>query len=567
MISNPRRSCKPWTWALLVSLCASTRGLADGQHVGNGGDPLEQIFENARLDAAEMVRRYDPNAVPPEFADVAAFLNAPDASGTPVHARLAADILASRYWFIEDRGSAPSQPTCARTNLPDHPPSDVRFSLTLCERIVREFGTGIAAELVIHEAAHHFGLTQASDEALAIRVGTFLATHSRDARPHWSSLSRTGEPSPRWGHAAQWTGTDAPPEWVNSLIVWGGCNGSTLPQRSACSSFLADGARYDEPLRRWHPLPAHGSPSPRAHAGSLWTAGDFLVWGGCRDSAAACRDKLGDGAVLHAASARWEPLPPGPSPRSHFALATTGKRAILWGGARTEGARDVGLADGALLRLTNGRWEWQTVSSENSPSPRFGATAVVVGNRAIFWGGCARQGVFRCAEYPAGGAIFDFDTETWEPLPAPEFSGRTGHTMSVIGRYVVIWGGEGADGPRTDGLLLDSETHEWFPLQGPEACHGHAAVVIGNEIVFLGGEGGSALRLRFRNPAHEPHAVWAPLAADNPAPMRTGLSAVPSPAGALVWGGFGGNQFWSHLSELRWPHPRSLNQTDHIRTR
>lgn len=79
----------------------------------------------------------------------------------------------------------------------------------------------------------------------------------------------TGAPTPRWGHAAVWTGTH--------MLVWGGGGGSQIP-------FHANGGLYDPRLDAWIPSAALtvGSGKPDARDGTaLGYDGDRLfVWGG-----------------------------------------------------------------------------------------------------------------------------------------------------------------------------------------------------------------------------------------------------------------------------------------------
>lgn len=82
----------------------------------------------------------------------------------------------------------------------------------------------------------------------------------------WSSITRTGAASARFGHEGLWIG--------DSMWVWGGTNGS----RSARS-----GGRYFEGPDAWLPVSELGAPASVENVGSFsswaqWTGSDVFVW-------------------------------------------------------------------------------------------------------------------------------------------------------------------------------------------------------------------------------------------------------------------------------------------------
>ncbi len=88
----------------------------------------------------------------------------------------------------------------------------------------------------------------------------------------WSTISTTGQPSPRSGHAAVWTGTE--------MLIWGG---GALPTPSQVGSALVDGAAYNPTTDTWRPI--RSAPDTCLFVPTVvWTGTDMLVWGGYNDA-------------------------------------------------------------------------------------------------------------------------------------------------------------------------------------------------------------------------------------------------------------------------------------------
>src|SRR5687767_12456957 len=146
---------------LLVVLSTVTGVMRADQRVGNGGDPLELLFEGARRRAVEAVLGLELAHLPPDTPERAALWLSESMGNSRQRIReLAADIAASRHIWITDREV--EYETCARTNVPavppeDHKLTDVFLSYDVCEERLDLAGTSLATELLIHEAMHHFG--------------------------------------------------------------------------------------------------------------------------------------------------------------------------------------------------------------------------------------------------------------------------------------------------------------------------------------------------------------------------------------------------------------------------
>jgi hypothetical protein len=585
-----------------------------GQHVGNGGDPIEQLFENARIDALAILAQFDIDNLsiqnPEEYADVIAFLKRDFENKGPIASLLYSDVAGSSYKYIEDRRDPiPGQNTCARTNLPgpEYKATDIRFSLQACDALLKNASsTGrttairIARELLLHEASHHFGLREQSEEALAVRVGVFLVANADAASvsfaPQLRSFARAQEPEGRMFAFGQVTsgalGADEPnqPNGLRGsrqgLFIWGGCQTKDLPVASACNQFFDSGSFYDQTQKEWIPVPTAGlSGRARGGTGYFANADGFLIWGGCSDTAAACRNNYADGAFFSLKEWTWRPVsaPSYMAPRSDFASVTIGDKMLIWGGKEPSQV----FGNGSLLSAKpSGELDWQEIPQSEEIAPRFDAGYDQLGDRVFVWGGCAEAGVFRCRRPHGDGAVFDTETARWTRLPAPDFqfSPRSKHSVTAIGKFVVVFGGEGENGALSDGAIFDTVSSKWIPIDPPSSLklglYGHKALLVGNEIVFLGGESqpmkpsSASLRLRFLDPLSAPQAVWDSLENSSDTEGFSSLSRIgmvtasrpwraETDTGAslqgLIWGGI--DSSGSPLSQLMGlEKPRSRRQ-------
>jgi hypothetical protein len=129
--------------------------------------------------------------------------------------------------------------------------------------------------------------------------------------------------------------------------------------------------------------------------------------------------------------------------------------------------------------------QWRTLKTLPSgvaPSARFGHTAVydTVNRRMIVFGGRDNNGV-------VDNAIFALDLrlgrEEWHRLPTPEeIPGRWNHTAvyDVLGRRMIVYGGQTEDSIIDDLLILDLDTMMWTTgsvNQGPGPLTEHVAIL------------------------------------------------------------------------------------------
>jgi len=82
----------------------------------------------------------------------------------------------------------------------------------------------------------------------------------------WLPIASTdGNPSPRSGHTAVWSGRE--------MFISGGSPPSSPDP-------LGDGGRYDPLVDTWSPLPSENAPFPRFQHTAVWTGWGMIIWGG-----------------------------------------------------------------------------------------------------------------------------------------------------------------------------------------------------------------------------------------------------------------------------------------------
>lgn len=209
----------------------------------------------------------------------------------------------------------------------------------------------------------------------------------------WLSVNHTGEPTPRNGVQAVWTGT--------KMLVWGG-------HRLEAPVTLGDGAAYDPSLDQWTPISAVGAPSSRASYGAVWTGTEMLIWGGGSGDGGV----LTDGAAYNPETDRWRSISTKGAVRAALAPVWTGTEMIVWDG------------EGAAYNPTTD--QWRPISCAG-PGP---GTTAWTGSSMIIWDGEI-------------GGVYDPVLDEWTPMsqqgaPWPRYD-----TLGVwTGTELLVWGGE-----------------------------------------------------------------------------------------------------------------------------
>ena len=106
------------------------------------------------------------------------------------------------------------------------------------------------------------------------------------------------------------------------------------------------------------------------------------------------------------------------------------------------------------------------MNSINSPSARYGNSAVWTGTRMLIWGGRNNNGIL------SDGALYDPVTDTWATLSlgGGALAARYWGTTILAGDKVLIWGGKGIAGALGDGGVIPPVTAS---LGGRERSHYH----------------------------------------------------------------------------------------------
>ena len=221
----------------------------------------------------------------------------------------------------------------------------------------------------------------------------------------------------------------------------------------------------------WTPTNLTGAPDARASHTAVWTGSEMIVWGGygCDGNCV-----LNTGGRYNPSTNSWTATSTtnAPEGRIYHTAVWTGSEMIVWGGAG-----DYSNSGGDIIRAAD---SWTATSTTNVPGARFSHTAVWTGSEMIVWGGSGDTINF----FFNTGGRYNPSTNSWTATstanaPAP----RNAHTAVWTGTQMIVWGGQGPNGPsntaedtipaRTPGQLpalptrLNAETFK--PQSGLEA--------------------------------------------------------------------------------------------------
>jgi hypothetical protein len=228
-------------------------------------------------------------------------------------------------------------------------------------------------------------------------------------------------------------------------------------------------------------------PSRQGHSSFVFNNAQLVILGGTRKSRF-----MNDMLVcdLENSCARWKKKVASgavPSPRAYSSFAQFDPYTFLMFGGQT-GEHELA-SDLRMLKVNpDGRLVWILLKvSGVTPSARYGHAVGCYRNMFIIHGGRGRLKSLRDV------GVLDMTSRTWLDVqdidrPAPRYL----HSGSIVGRYLIIFGGRNARGKVfNDVHALDLETWRWYKpsVQGaiPEPRYGHSCVVIGYDIVMTGG--------------------------------------------------------------------------------
>lgn len=454
--------------------------------VGNPGNPLDLLFDDARDNAAQMLLA---------LGDLPADLNPAVKTFLEKNARaLAIDILddvRTKHEFTND-----VLPDCARTNVPPDL-NKILFSRPTCAGLVTDLD--MATRILIHESVHHFPADLAypdgprqTNEQFCNDVANHVYSLWRRAQdrgtPHWEGgPTLVNAPAARSQHTAVWTG--------DRMLVFGGCVASDTSLVD-CGVYMKTGASFDPKAdvnAAWTRLPQPPIDERALHS-AVWTGSEMLVWGGCRGIGDACDVSMNDGAAYAAQNNSWHKIPVSvetPSPRVYQSAVWTGYEMIIWGGQENHKRSDAPartVSTGGAFNPATGTW--RQLSPVDAPNPRQQHTAVWTGHYMVVFGGCDREVAYHCQTYFADGKRYEPATDKWLPMSldnAPD--PRRMHTAVWTGTRMLVWGGQYRQEYLENGGSYDPETDKWTPMTSiaPRGRAGHIAVWTGKKMLVWGG--------------------------------------------------------------------------------
>lgn len=355
------------------------------------------------------------------------------------------------------------------------------------------------------------------------------------ATDQWTPTTTLNAPDIRYDHTAIWTGTE--------MIIWGGANNGF--SQTMEETPLNSGGRYSPDTDSWIPTSqGRFCPSPRVGLTAVWTGTEMLVWGGLNFSSSGYFDRQGTGAKYLPQSDSWIPMSLGSADLDDAGASGvwTGTGYIVWGGADWRG---VFKNSGAVWDAVTNTWHPAT-SDWETPSPRWGQTAIWTGTEMIIWGGTDMSSPANPQPTWTGGQ-YDPLQDTWSQTyagpgtPDP----RSGHSAIWTGTKMIVWGGTGQWGQYLNsGGIYDPATNRWSSTsvgnECPSARSWPSAIWTGKQMILWGGGqlvsghwvpvGDGAL--------YDPTVDrWTSLPAGNGAPpARSSNTVVWTGDSMLVWG-------------------------------
>ncbi|MGZ4150395.1 MAG: hypothetical protein ACXVQJ_10170 [Actinomycetota bacterium] len=165
-------------------------------------------------------------------------------------------------------------------------------------------------------------------------------------------------------------------------------------------------------------------------------------------------------AVAHAPMVpAWQPIAKAPIPgRLGASVVWTGHRMIVWGGVSGTYGKEA-RADGAMYDPVTDRWH----AIRSAPAGVIGGggqAAAWTGKRMVLWVGNGVDG-------PVRGAVYDPRTDRWRTLPAGPLGRREGYVSAWTGTELIVIGGTIGDGlAKPIAAALDPRTGTWRRLPG-----------------------------------------------------------------------------------------------------
>ncbi|XP_044721653.1 kelch motif domain-containing protein [Hirsutella rhossiliensis] len=239
-------------------------------------------------------------------------------------------------------------------------------------------------------------------------------------------------------------------------------------------------------------------PGPRVGHSSLLVGNAFIVYGG--DTKIEDSDVLDETLYLLNTSTRhWSrALPAGPRPSGRYghSLNILGSKIFIFGG-QVEGffMNDLSAFDLNQLQMPNNRWEvlMQGEASPKIPAARTNHSMITYNDKMYLFGGTNGFQWFNDVW------CYDSTDNSWAQLdcigyiPAP----REGHSAALVDDVMYIFGGRTEEGSDLGDLAaFRISSRRWYTFQNmgpsPSSRSGHSMTTVGKSIVVLGGEPSAA---------------------------------------------------------------------------
>lgn len=190
-----RRIIFAFVFIYILGFTHSIGFAAGGDRTGNGGDGISQVFEEGRDLAIKILEHMDDCSLP-KFTDE-------DIKTWLINNKrdLIEDIKETKHNW----DPPVPQVTCAWTM--DHPRNEILFTGKECKKV--RYTADLAAGLLIHEAAHHFGVTSNVFAEQIVRAAKHSYKNSNCPQDPFDPLSCTTIPNLRF---------PSPPPYKAALI-------------------------------------------------------------------------------------------------------------------------------------------------------------------------------------------------------------------------------------------------------------------------------------------------------------------------------------------------------------
>ena len=262
------------------------------------------------------------------------------------------------------------------------------------------------------------------------------------------------------------------------------------------------------------------SPIARTRHTAIWTGSEMLIWGK-PEGGNATIDRYNPAIDSWVASSDIG----APNAKYYYSSIWTGTEMIIWGGSQSS---DYEYTNSGT-RYNPGTDSWAQLSISNAPSPRISHSAIWTGEYMIIWGGQDANGKTNT------GSKYNPKTNSWvvvNTVNSP--SSRYGHTATWTGNEMIVWGGDNSTGGKYN-PNLDSWT-TISTINSPSFfIQGHTSIWTGEEMIIWGGADNGVINTGSRyNPNTD---SWIEITNINSPIARTNHTAIWTEEEMIIWGG------------------------------